>query len=263
MVFTIHWLYREWYFDFILESLATSSQQLAESLRLLQKVLTKMLDVGHISVHSGSCPSYHIPLKRKGCCETYSQRRDINQNFKNYLSQITALTFTYIYKGSYSKCSNSKVLKSNLLKTRYLSCNIELKRSYNRRSKLKSSPKLHLCSNNLLKTCSKQKNYSVYNTLLITVTFVAVLFAFVTDSVSASTSSILDLSIERGRHTTTLVEKVLSHRQHRSVHSLQYPNCSEDDDCPEDQVCKFKNLQNAVGRQIVVLNAAVVSYLFF
>ena len=117
MVFTIHWLYREWYFDFILESLATSSQQLAKSLRLLQKVLTKMLDVGHISVHSGSCPSYHIPLKRKGCCETNSQRRDINQNFKKYLSQITALTFTYIYKGSYSNCSNSKVLKSNVLKS--------------------------------------------------------------------------------------------------------------------------------------------------
>ena len=161
-----------------------------------------MLDVGHISVHSSSCPSYHIPLKWKGCCESYSQRRDIKQNFKKYLSQITALTFTYIYKRSYSMCSNSKVLKSNLLKTQYLSCNIELKRSYNRRSKLKSSPKLHLRSNNLLNTCSKQKSHSVYNTLLITVTFVAVVFAFVTDSVSASTSSILDLSIERGRHTT-------------------------------------------------------------
>ena len=93
-------------------------------------------------------------------------------------------------------------------------------------------------------------------------TFVAVLFAFVTDSVSASTSSTLDLSIERGRHTTALVGKTLNPRQHRSVHSLQYPNCSEDNDCPEDQVCKFRNLQNAVTRQIVVLNAAVVRYFF-
>ena len=221
-----------------------------------------MLDVGHISVHSGSCPSFHIPLKRKGCCETFKQRRDINQNFTKYLSQITALTFKYIYKGSYSKCSNSKVLKLNLLKTRYLLYNIELKRSYNRRSKIESSPKLNFRTNHLLKKCSKQKSYSVCSTLLITVTFIAVLFAFVTDSASASTSSILDLSIERGRHTTTLVEKVRNHRQHRSVHSLQYPNCSEDNDCPEDQVCKFKNLQNAVARQIVVLNAAVVRYLF-
>ena len=222
-----------------------------------------MLDVGHISVHSGSCPSYHIPLQRKGCCETYSQRRDINQNFKKYLSQISALTFTYIYKGSYSKCSNFKVLKSNLLKTRYLSYNIELKRSYNRLSKLNSSLKLNFRTNNPLNTYSKQKGYSDCNTLLITVTFVAVLFAFVTDSVSASTLSILDLSIERGRHTSTLIDKVLNHRQPRHVQSLQYPSCSEDDDCPEDQVCKFKNLENAVGRQIVVLNAAVVRYISF
>ena len=96
----------------------------------------------------------------------------------------------------------------------------------------------------------QQKGDLGYNGLLRRVIFLLITFALFLHSVNASN---LDLNIRRDSQTLAL-----AHREKRHVkRPITYPNCSEDFQCPEDQVCKFRNLQSITGTPATLIGPEV------
>ena len=109
----------------------------------------------------------------------------------------------------------------------------------------------------------RQSKYFQCQNLLIAASQVFVILAIFFGPLSASS---LDLHKENGGHVLSLEKRDTNYLPK----PLSYPNCSEDFDCPEDQVCKFLHQSLVVIQEpqvlmlkyILIMNYIPYSYKF-
>ena len=205
---------------------------------------------GRVCMHYFSCQPYHMPFKRKRDVVARHEWPDGTINCEIQSSRNNYLTFAYRSVGSQSSslCSNLSSLTKG--KGQYLFNRPKSKVYNNILDAILKSFQKRFPNTKLRNIGRQQEEYLNYTKLLETTTCVFVIFAILIHSVSAAN---LDLNIQRGRHNIVLEQELSRH----IVPPLLYPKCSEDSNCPEDQVCKFRHSE-AIGRAFIALNAPQV-----
>ena len=204
---------------------------------------------GHVCMHSFGCQQYsffhHIPFKRKSNI-VKSEWPAIAITTKFYSSQGESLAFSSVSAGS--RFLPLPLTLSSLL-TRKNSCQRDRPQSQicdNLRVVIVRFFTQFLQNQRKHAKCKKQKKYFKNQHLWTTVSYVFVILAIFFGPLSASN---LDPDIEAGSHVLALAQRDTDYLQK----PLTYPNCSEDFDCPEDQVCKFQHQKTLVLRKPQVL----------
>ena len=200
-------------------------------------------------MHSFGCQQYsffhHIPFKRKSNI-VKSELPAIAITTKFYSSQGECLAFSSVSAGS--RFLPLYLTLSSLL-TRKNSCRRERPQLliFDNLLTVISRPFTQFFQNKRKHAkCKRLKNYFKNQNLSTTVSYVFVILAIFFGPLSASN---LDPDIEAGGHVLALAHRDTDYLQK----PLTYPNCSEDFDCPEDQVCKFPHQTTITLREPQVL----------
>ena len=209
---------------------------------------------GHVCMHGFGCHQllfHHIPFKRKSNI-VKSEWPALAITTKLHSSQ-EGLAFSYVSAGS------------RFLPLWLTSSSLLIRKTFS----LNDRPLLKTCCNQwsfisnfiwkLLQMRKKDTKYNrrskyfQYPNLLVSASHVFVILAIFFGPLSASS---LDLHKENGGHELSLEKRDTNHLPK----PLSYPNCSEDFDCPEDQVCKFLHQSLVVipEPQVVMIKYSVI-----
>ena len=202
---------------------------------------------GHVCMHGFGCHQslfHHMPFKRKSNI-VKSGWPALAITTKLHSSQ-EGLAFSYVSAGSRFLPLRLTLSSLSIRKIFSLSVRPLLKTCCNQWS---------LISNFVRELLQKRRNHAKYHrqskyfqcqNLLIAASQFFVILAILFGPLSASS---LDLNKENGGHVLSLEKRDTNYLPK----PLSYPNCSEDFDCPEDQVCKFSHQSLIVLQEQQVL----------
>ena len=203
---------------------------------------------GQVCMHSIGCHQsrfHHIPFKRKSNI-VKNELPAIAITTKLHSSQEERLTFSYVSVGS--RFLPLRLILSSLLARKIFS--YKIRPLWNDRANPRTVipnflKKLHQNTKKHAKYKCRPKHFEFQN-LLTSAIHVFVILAIFFGPLSASS---LNPDIEAGGHVLALEKRYTNYLQK----PLTYPNCSEDFDCPEDQICKFTHQNPLTTHQLQVI----------
>ena len=191
---------------------------------------------GHVCMHGFGCHQllfHHMPFKRKSNI-VKSEWPALAIKTKLHSSEEEGLAFSYVSAGS--RFLPLRLTLSSLLIRKFFSLRVRplLKTCFNQWSFIPNFIRKLLQKRRNHAKYIRQSKYFQYQNILIAASQVFVILAILFGPLSASC---LDLHNENGGHVLSLEKRDTNYLPK----NLRYPNCSEDFDCPEDQVCKFSH----------------------
>ena len=210
---------------------------------------------GHVCMHSFSCQPpffHHIPFKRKSNIFK-SEWPAIPITTKFYSSQVESLTFSYVSAGSPLLPLHSPLPSSLARKHFHLFDSPLLKICYDLCNVIPIYFKKVLQNTRKHAKCKQRIKRLKYQNLLTKVSYVFVVLAILFGPLSASS---LDPDNDIDGRILALAKRDTDYLRK----PLTYPNCSEDFDCPEDQVCKFLHRKKSSTTLVVIQEPQVLPH---